>query len=131
MNKERLLKLADYLETVPPEKFDMGTWITGEEIPGKSDEGNLLECGSAGCALGWATMVPEFREAGLFFHRTSIVFCEHDSFRAAEAFFGLDSHDSQLIFSSLEYPGGRSEPSEVSARIRDLVAVRSREDGIL
>jgi hypothetical protein len=42
MHTERLLKLADFLETVPPDKFDMNGW-------GREDD-----CGFAGCAIGWA-----------------------------------------------------------------------------
>ena len=48
--KERLLKLADFLETeVPHEHFDMGDWGTGNF--------KQMKCGSAACALGWGSAV--------------------------------------------------------------------------
>lgn len=37
---QKLLKLADYLETVSPNRFNMLCWATGD----------LNECGTAGCA---------------------------------------------------------------------------------
>src|SRR4051812_34205362 len=55
----RLLKLANKLETVPRKKFDMGQWWG----PVRDAQENV--CGTAGCALGWATTVPSFRAAGL------------------------------------------------------------------
>lgn len=56
MNKENLLKLADYLEKVPSDKFEMLHFRRnegGDSIPyiSKSD------CGTVGCAVGWAPFV--------------------------------------------------------------------------
>jgi hypothetical protein len=57
MRSDRLNVLADYLEKVvaklPPSRWDMYSW------------GLSQECGTAYCALGWATFVPEFAAAGL------------------------------------------------------------------
>jgi hypothetical protein len=52
----RLLKLAAKLESLPRKDFDMGDWVY------RCDESS---CGTAGCAMGWAGMIPEFRRAGL------------------------------------------------------------------
>lgn len=40
---DRLLKMADYLATVPRAKFYMGEWSNGK-----------TGCGFRGCAVGWA-----------------------------------------------------------------------------
>jgi len=46
MNTERLLKLADFLDDLAPEKFDFSRVIH--------------RCGTVGCAIGWtATVFPE------------------------------------------------------------------------
>ncbi len=46
INKERLLQVVRVLEELPPEKkFDLGTWY---------------ECGTVGCACGWAGQDPWF-----------------------------------------------------------------------
>ena len=60
MNAERLLKLADFLETLPPERFDYSDWVGWNW---KGDQ--TLSCGTPACALGWAAAMPEFRELGL------------------------------------------------------------------
>jgi hypothetical protein len=52
MRADRLLKLADFLETVPPQAFDIKDWLTRKP---SGPEGNVPgECGFAGCAVGWA-----------------------------------------------------------------------------
>lgn len=59
MNKELLLKLADVLDKVPGHMWDFSTWVDGP--------GDLADpaCGTTACALGWATVMPEFRDLGL------------------------------------------------------------------
>lgn len=58
--KNRLLKLADFLEKLPRKKFDYDHWA-GRDWEGKCD----LSCGTTDCALGWATTMPLFRRLGL------------------------------------------------------------------
>lgn len=53
---KRLLHLADVLDDLPRKDFDICNFMR----PSKKSL-----CGSAGCALGWATTIPEFRRAGL------------------------------------------------------------------
>lgn len=60
IHAERLLRLAEFLETVPKERFDLSSWV-GEDWGGKQD----LSCGTTACAMGWAATMPEFRELGL------------------------------------------------------------------
>lgn len=56
----RLLVLAEFLETVPDEKLSLSSWSEGDN------------CGTTGCALGWACMIPEFRAAGLGFNKSGV-----------------------------------------------------------
>ncbi len=114
-SRRRLLVLADFLETLPPERFDYGRWA-GESWKGKPD----LSCGTTACALGWATTIPEFRKLGLRLYRkpgaewTEVVlgklkdikiqYMEHPmGTDAAEAVFGLDYYESRYLF----MPGSR------------------------
>jgi hypothetical protein len=54
-----LLKLADFLETVPRKKFDMRSW---QRSAADKPEGRRPgECGFAGCAVGWAVHQRMFR----------------------------------------------------------------------
>src|ERR1700761_6458139 len=54
--KDRLLKLADFLEhSVPQARFNMTFFADGDLAH---------DCGTAGCAAGWATQIPEFQAEG-------------------------------------------------------------------
>ena len=56
----RLKHLVHILENAPPGKFFMHVWLNNlkfiEETP---------VCGTSACALGWAALDPQFRQAGL------------------------------------------------------------------
>jgi hypothetical protein len=69
MNKERLLKLADFLDALPPERFNYGSWV-GDDWKGMQD----LSCGTTACALGWATTIPEIvGPTGLCLRRNTLM----------------------------------------------------------
>jgi hypothetical protein len=69
MNKvqaARLLKLADFLATLPNRRFCFVSWVgdspgPGGEVPKLGAAG----CGTTACAMGWATAIPAFRRLGL------------------------------------------------------------------
>ena len=54
----RLRKLQDRLREINPLLFYMGEW-------GFSEHNGKPACGTAACALGWATSIPSFRKQGL------------------------------------------------------------------
>lgn len=115
---ERLLKLADHLDTVPRAQLNMGTW----------------KCGTVACAVGHAAMMPEFNAEGLRMiseagnHRygdaypcyTEGIKTHYSPWDAAMKFFGLSWQDANHLFSSTHYDLPPT-PAEVSARIRGLV----------
>lgn len=118
MRKDRLLKLADYLETVPRKKFDISGW--GYETK---------KCGFAGCAMGWAGFGRLFR--GLKFERGDLHYAPephlgNDGFSIAQSLFGIDGEASRYLFSYRFYPDGETvTPKRVSKRIRSFVAEKS------
>lgn len=78
---EKLIKLADFLETLPDEKFDFGTYI------------RETDCGTVGCAAGWIPAAfPDDEEAQRCWTRglwiTSDALCFNES--AARAFLQMD-----------------------------------------
>ncbi len=128
MNKDRLNKLADFLITVPPERFDMSHWLSINDF-----DQSTLECGTAACAGGWACSIPEFRKAGLKLIKSNLVCVqaygcewipEYEGYFADDAmrkFFDLDKMQTDSIF----MPGGYDRPptpAEVAAKIRAVVA---------
>ena len=86
MNKERMLQLADYIENLPSNKFDMNYWIsykTKNELGAwvlfkgryELDETFMdpLDCGTACCIAGWATAIESnFEPIAIVEHDTSI-----------------------------------------------------------
>jgi hypothetical protein len=122
MHTERLLKLADFLETVPPDKFDMNGW-------GREDD-----CGFAGCAIGWAGKLFDGKGLETFplkdcregnYNIGVRITDDKDivSWRAVEQFFDMEFEDADFLFSSGEYSWNVT-PTEVAARIREFVARR-------
>ena len=67
MRNDRLTTLANFLKTVPKQRFDFTRWV-GKSYQGKAD----LSCGTTACAVGWATTIPTFRQLGLFLQRSSL-----------------------------------------------------------
>lgn len=77
MHKERLLALAEYLEGVDPQRFNLASWASPTD-PDKQLEQFIVRdehdrvigyqratCGFTACAVGHAVAVPMLREAGL------------------------------------------------------------------
>ncbi len=114
MNAERLLRLADHLDTVPPELFDLAHW--GSRVP----------CGTVCCAVGHACLMPEFQAAGFR------AVWDEDGFEpefsgltdwdATELFFGIGHVTALCLFSAQSYPvGAPATAAQVAARIRAFV----------
>lgn len=115
MNKERLKTLADFLENLVENgnKFDMGTWFRENE------------CGTTACALGWATKIPEFKDAGLGVDPVCS-WIEYEGLynaNAAMAFFGLDGSETRSLFYATGLANGlESSKSEVVDYIREMIS---------
>ena len=59
MNKQNLLKLADYIQhNVTQEMFDMENYRPGGIEVDRSGQPIVSKCGTVGCALGWSPFVP-------------------------------------------------------------------------
>jgi hypothetical protein len=113
MNKERLKRLANYLDTVKPEEFNLKDW----------------KCGTVACAVGHACSIPEFSAAGLkleFVHginRWTPILGDDESWEAVKLFFGIDDADARWLFCMHDYESGyETTAAQVSARIREFVS---------
>jgi hypothetical protein len=123
VNKERLLRLADLLDTIQPGRFDFGVWVSG---PHDGDCYDLNHCGTVACALGWATTIPEF---GLRFRWGSVSLVEdsfHDDgpFHAACHVFDIDMPTAKQIFANgdPEVDVQTYSAQHAAAHIRKVVA---------
>lgn len=120
----RMRKLADFLETVPPEDFDLGAWQTvaprdaialGPLVFRKS-------CGFAGCAMGWAAHSKLFD--GLRINREGDL-CYRGSrgIEAATRVLGLTERTAEFLFWESRYPDGRTDPAHVATRLRRFASI--------
>lgn len=124
MNKKRLLKLADFLDTVPRRSFNMDNWVTREATGPEGDTPG--ECGFAGCALGWAAHGKLFAQLRLdgcnrpTYRRTpgSRLVARH--FSAAVELFDIESSDADHLFGN--WFGRAVTPHQEARRIREFVA---------
>jgi hypothetical protein len=124
---EKMRQLADFLETVPPEEFDLSVWQLRAEQPRKTLLFGLIEtnpgCGFAGCAMGWAahsTLFPGLRLTRI--RGTARPYWEpsyrgHVNWAAVELLFGLTVRFSAYLFRRARYKGHAS-PGQVADRLR-------------
>ena len=122
---QRLLMLADFLETVPEKKFDITVWRYAKNSrPDISDENLTTECGTVACAVGWACALPEFRKMGLWYDFYPIyqipgTEMKYEAWGAIQQFFDLDLGQSMCLFHSSAYGKERGTRENVVSRIRE------------
>ena len=130
MNTKRLLKLAKFLDKLPPNRFDNQNWWTGTK-PKHEDDYDYFTINDKGkaCAGGWACTIPEFMKAGLgvngpqFTNDVSApIFEGKIGFEALAEFFDIDVEHIRCIFSEYAYTKA-PKPKDVAARIRAFIEV--------
>lgn len=113
--RKRLLKLADFIvEQVPKEKFDMSSFGLAN--------GPIDSCGSAGCALGWATVL--FRRLGVAILGGAPRYKDLTGYGVGVTLFGLTYGQSEELFSIEK---GCASAKQVRRDILRLVAKLDKE----
>lgn len=128
--KNRLLRLAEFLEKLPREKFDL-SFFTGadglDDAPGPG-------CGTAGCAIGWMpnAFPRDCKYVEDSFGGITITSMDgsKDHFNLAEDFFGLSRNESSYLFTTDYYKRGRRGPKSVAKRLREFAANRPSDKKI-
>lgn len=119
MNIERLTILADHLDTVPAERFDLGVWH------------RVTDCGTTACAVGHACAIPEFKAAGLQlvdsltawgFTAKRPFYKGEEALSAVMSFFDMDQCLAAFLLHEEFYPPQQRGAQDVAARIREVVA---------
>ena len=109
MRVDRLLKLADYLETVPRHKFDMKFWSN------RLKRVKRPKCGFSGCAIGHAMEARLFRG----FRRYNYpVYEGYYGFNAVAKLFEITTDQAKFDLFGSEL---RGTPHQVAKRIRKFV----------
>lgn len=91
MNKERILHLADVLDSIPKNhKFDMAKWFH-DFIPGGGVDALEYDCGTPSCVAGWALYT--------FGDDLNYRWVETEALsRDAGQLLGIDSEDADRLF---------------------------------
>jgi hypothetical protein len=128
--RDRLLKLADFLENQDQKHFNMWNWFRHigqdghkHDFGSKLTEKTLTHCGTAACALGWAATMPFAKKDGVcyvpergFKIGKRIVFGE----QASNRLFGLNVEQHYNLFERWE-PGTETDPKAWAKRCRRFV----------
>ncbi len=101
--RERLLVLADFLDNLPPEHFDI----------------SLYRCGTKACALGWCPTI--FAGWRLEQDSSPIFGNESDPYASAQIFFGI-SFDVAWAFFSTSGNDDDTTAKQVASNIRAYLA---------
>jgi hypothetical protein len=127
MHTDRLLKLADILDLVKEDKFDMNRWRSS--------------CGTVACAIGHAAGDEYFRDLGLNLMSTPAFPTGHYSegfvpefegeynINAAAKLFGIAYSEAEWLFLPHSYTQRyiwKVTPSIVAQRIREFVTQTER-----
>lgn len=98
---ERIRTLYAVLAGIPNKHMRLSMWINVEHPYAGTPTARKLvhNCGSTACALGWATLYPEFQKLGL---RANIderpMFGDHGGYVAAQEFFCLSEDEAHVLF---------------------------------
>jgi hypothetical protein len=120
IRKDRLTLLANVLESLDgfiSPHFTMLGWSTVGDNNATTPK-EVVDCGSAACAAGYAATIPQFRREGFKLERGLPTFGRYTGFAACERFFGLNSRQANRVFGGDE---ARTLEREVQV-IRNFVA---------
>jgi hypothetical protein len=133
MNKIRLLILANFLDNVPLNKFNLESWRDGwskgwyKGYTGVTDQDLTdVSCGTTGCAIGHACAIPEFIQEGLVW-KGCPVYGHYEAWEAVHNFFEISPSMARTLFSDALYSQGGQGPKDVAKRIRALCRKESNE----
>src|SRR5438093_919703 len=106
MNTKRLLKLADFLDELPREKFDFGQIAyQGGKPMAEALKLGAVRCGTVACAIGWMPAVwpreLNWRERKMWYNKAiNVVLCNDErvmNYDVAENWFGLTETQVQVL----------------------------------
>lgn len=137
VGQRRLLRLADRLDALRADAFNIRYWVHGESGPRDHldlEEDDQPHCGTVCCAVGYAAMLPEFKAEGLGLEwsaddrRFEPTFAGRMGWGAVIAFFGIPGDVAAELFTWHRYAESISVTADVvAARIRAHVAANTKE----
>lgn len=96
MNVERILQLADFIEKLPPERFDITLWIYAPRCLASYEE-LIQDCGTCACIGGWTQILFNAPyESTLEYSHSAFELLGLTEPEAERLFCPPDFHDSSL-----------------------------------
>lgn len=132
MNTQRLTLLADFLDTIAPEKFSAVNWrhnVIDNDVKRLTNAHLLDELTlTTGDAIGWACAIPEFIAAGLEWDgvrptcKSDVTDYYHTRWYAVAYFFDISYDMAEGLFGDC---GKTITANDIAQAIRDVVADRA------
>lgn len=122
----KMRQLADFLETVPPEDFDLGRWRERAPIDAIRIGPITLRkgCGFAGCAMGWAAHSGIFPGLRLS-PKGTLTYRGATEFEAVAKLLSLTPWTAYFLFHKDSYQQ-HADPAHVADRVRRFAAIVER-----
>ena len=123
----RLKHLVTVLKRVPRAKFKMDTWYSDHYFKRKRrvtvpDSFVDVDCHTAACALGWASLDKQFRKEGLVMSFGTPEYNDNCGVYAAVDFFNIEAEEAKKLFMpSTFYPAFWITPGRVIRRVKKLI----------
>lgn len=151
MRKDLLLELANFLENLDPNRFDIRTWRrpSKNSVGFVSDEELLTDCNTVACAIGWAATLQNWKNAGFYVDTLEITqeYLSHslskpytmaiikwsgntkvDSYQAIQEGLDLPDRMAEVLFDYHNYADEEfTDPETVAERIREFCTVHEEE----
>lgn len=138
---KRLLKLADFLDTVPRRAFNFRSItrvkhkhikrygfasfedVSEEDLRANVKSHSYKECETTACALGYCSVIPSFRRLGLRLVDGDVVLAGDDTlanFGVARMIFSISSDEAMLLFNPGDMACEYVEDKYLNDRIHPL-----------
>lgn len=136
MNKERLIKMAEFLEKLPEHKFDFSSYVhLGSKSPSEALANPEEHCGTTACAIGWLpAMFPESfkwvgENIGSWGNDMLPVLIENDMWSEGDirGFLGINFTAYDFLFIPDSSPLDKdADAKQVARQIREFVSTNGQ-----
>lgn len=122
-HKQRLLKLADFIENLPKKKFNLNVIAKGKLEEFNKAVNKKMSCGTVACAMGWMPCVfprlCKYVEDDYSYNDITIVSKNKNyDYYAAIELFDIDWDTANYLFTPFNYPKNCRGQKSVAKRIR-------------
>lgn len=112
MNTANITTLANVIENLPPERFNMRSWASSQNGPTPTRHEVVHSCGTVACIGGWAESLAKPDEV--------MASVAEPGFRLAYNWLGITREQAEELFMPDHKPWGHITQAEAVATLRRL-----------